>query len=216
MKKHNEITQQTNEWHEIKHAKIGGTLASGLHVKSNTLFYDILGELSEDYTPEDGGFINAAMQRGNDLEPVARQRLEAHLGVKFLEYGWLANGSLIGLSPDGLTEDDKTGCEIKCPSAKVHSKYVFENVFPKDYIHQMVHFFTVNEKLTSNYFCSFRPENKFHPLFVKEMTLKTVVNIGTEKRPKEVVIGDLVDEARKAAFDLEERLNEEIIKLNNF
>ena len=216
MKKHSNIIQKTDEWHQIKHAKIGGTLSAGLYVDSNTLFFEILSQLSEDYTKEDDSFINAAMQRGNDLEPVARQRLEAELGLKFIEYGWLSSGELLGISPDGLTEDDQTGCEIKCPSAKVHSKYVYEDVIPKDYIHQMIHLFTVNPKLTTNYFCSFRPENKFHPLFVKKMTLDSMVNIGTERRPKNVIISDMVKSAKEAATLLEAKLNKEIVTLNNF
>lgn len=216
MKKHKEIVQQTPEWHEIKHGKIGGTLSDGLFVDSNTLFLDILSQLSEDYEPEEGVFVNDAMQRGNDLEPVARKRLETELGIKFIEYGWLSSGNLIGISPDGLTEDDKKGCEIKCPSAKVHTKRVFEDVFPKEYIHQMVHLFTVNPKLEANYFCSFRPENKFNPLFVKKMTLDTIVNLGTEKRPKMFVVRDLAHKARAEAELLELELKQEINRLSDF
>ena len=216
MKKHKEIIQQTDAWFQIKHSKIGGTLSAGLYVDSNTLFFDMLSQLSEDYEKSDGGFVNDAMQRGNELEPVARKRLEAKLGIEFLEFGWLSSGNLLGISPDGLTEDDQTGCEIKCPSAKVHSKYVYEDVIPKEYIHQMIHFFTVNPKLKENYFCSFRPENKFNPLFIKKMTLESMLNIGTEKRPKNVIVADMVASAKEAAILLETKLNKEITKLNNF
>ena len=39
---HKEIKQGSIEWHELRWGKIGGTLSSGLFVKSDTLLIDIL------------------------------------------------------------------------------------------------------------------------------------------------------------------------------
>ena len=49
MIKHNELEQGSQEWHEIKWGKIGGTLSKGLFVKSDTLLIDILSQRLEDF-----------------------------------------------------------------------------------------------------------------------------------------------------------------------
>ena len=64
----NEIEQRSQEWHELKWAKIGGTLSKGLFVKSDTLFIDILSQRMEDFEPTDS-YTSDAMERGNELEP---------------------------------------------------------------------------------------------------------------------------------------------------
>ena len=88
MIRHNELEQGSQEWHEIKWAKIGGTLSKGLFVKSDTLLIDILSQRLEDFEPTDS-FQSEAMERGSEMEPFARQYLEEYTGVKFENVGWL-------------------------------------------------------------------------------------------------------------------------------
>ena len=85
MKNHKEIEQLTDDWFKIKHGKIGGTLAHGLYVNSDTLFFDLLGQNCEDYVPNEDDYISQAMERGNFLEPMARQYLSKYVGVEFIE-----------------------------------------------------------------------------------------------------------------------------------
>lgn len=63
-------------------------------------------------------FINAAMIRGNDLEPPARTKYEAVRGVLVEEVGFVESEELdcVGVSPDGLIGSDGL-LEIKCPAA---------------------------------------------------------------------------------------------------
>ena len=113
---HKEIKQKSEEWFRIKWGKIGGTASNGLFVKnSDTLLIDILSQRFEDYVHVEG-YVSADMERGNFLEPQAREYLEEYSGLKFVETGWLQSeeNELLGISPDGITEDEKVQCEIKC------------------------------------------------------------------------------------------------------
>lgn len=212
MKVHYNIEQGTEEWHRKRWGRIGGTRGNGLFVKSDTLAIEVLAEECEEYQDDDS-FQNKDMQRGNELEPVARERLEEYTGLKFLEAGWIDSDiDRVGISPDGITADETIQCEIKCPARKKHTEYCLGGVVPKDHIHQCIHAFLVNSKLEKLYFCSFRPES-LKPLFVVCLTRESEVNIGTAAKPKMFTIDRLADDAMIAAHDLNkdiDRMKEEL------
>ena len=167
----------------------------------------------EEFEPGES-FENEAMKRGNDLEPFAVEYLEQYTGLKFDSFGWLQSedNTLLGISPDGLTADYNAACEIKCLSRKGHTKILLENDIPLEYIHQCCHYFTVNSDLKSLYFCAYRPESIKN--FVKELTLESIVNIGTKSRPKEMTIEEVRDYAIEKAKELETELLNNIKSLN--
>jgi len=70
-------------------------------------------------------FTSAAMQRGTDLEPIARGCYEALEGVMVQECGFIMHPKIkhMGASPDGLV-GDKGGLEIKCPNTKQHVEFL--------------------------------------------------------------------------------------------
>jgi len=80
------------------------------------------------------------------------------------------------------------------------------NEIPLENIHQLCHYFTVNPNLEKLYFCAFRPESVNN--FVKELTLESEVNIGTNARPKLMQIKDVVKLSLQFA-------NELLLKINN-
>ena len=49
MKVYFEIEQGSSDWFSIKWGKVGGTASSGLFVKSDTLFYNLLAEQTESF-----------------------------------------------------------------------------------------------------------------------------------------------------------------------
>jgi putative phage-type endonuclease len=60
-------------------------------------------------------YVNAAMQRGTDLEPLARDEYEARSGTMVEQVGIALHDELdVGASPDGLVGDEGL-IEIKCP-----------------------------------------------------------------------------------------------------
>ena len=90
----------------------------------------ITGELPEFYT-------NAAMERGNELEPAAKAPYEFINGVEVVEVGLCLHDTLdCGASPDGLIGVDG-GIEIKCPLPHTHIAYLREGVVPSKYIPQI-------------------------------------------------------------------------------
>lgn len=90
----------------------------------------ITGELPEFYT-------NAAMERGNELEPAAKALYEFINDVEVAEVGLCLHDTLdCGASPDGLVGVDG-GIEIKCPLPHTHIAYLREGVVPSKYIPQI-------------------------------------------------------------------------------
>lgn len=212
---HKEILQRSEEWRELKHAKIGGTLAKGLFVKSDTLMIDILSQMLEDYEDEDN-YISSDMQRGIDLEPFAIAALEKEIFVEFKQVGFLQNAAipLLGISPDGITEDETIMVEVKCPGAKKHAETILADEIPNDNIHQVLHAFTVNPKLVRMYFVSYRWENKIKPLWHKMLTKDSEINLGTKAKPVVKTVAEWVEIARDNAEDLNKQINDNLIKLN--
>lgn len=210
---HWNIKQGTEEWHAIRWGKIGGTTSKGLFVKSDTLLDELLSEITEPFEVEDS-FESADMIRGFELEPLARQEVSLYIGREILECGWLQCEEipLLGISPDGITSDMTISAEIKCPARKKHMSTIRTNEIPLDNLHQCVHYFTVNPHLEKHYFASFRPE-AIKPLFVKELTRSSEVNLGTKAKPVIKNIAEWVSIAKTNAINLETEIYNEIIKL---
>lgn len=201
MKRFDKIEQQSEDWFQIKWGKIGGTLSKGLFVKSDTLLIDIISQRLEEFEPEEG-YTSDAMERGNELEPFALDYLKEYSGIEFQETGWLQSeeNELLGISPDGITADNINACEIKCFGRKKHYEILLSDEIPKDNIHQVIHYFTVNPELKELHWIAFRPEAVKH--FIKVVTLDSEINLGTEKRPKMTTILECVSEAKKEAEQL--------------
>jgi hypothetical protein len=67
------------------------------------------------------GFTSAAMQRGTELEPVARMAYELFSDAEVAETGLIMHPSIdgFGASPDGLV-GERGMLEIKCPNTATH------------------------------------------------------------------------------------------------
>lgn len=215
MKAHFEIIQGTSDWLQLKYGKIGGTLAKGLFVKSDTLLDEILANRLEPFFLEDDGYESSDMVRGKELEPYARNQASQYLGIEFLECGWLQSEEipLLGISPDGITSDFKIQLEAKCPSKKKHTNTIRLDEIPNDNIHQCVHAFTVNPHLEKLVFVSFRPES-VKPLFLKELFGYSLVNLGTPKTPIVKSVNDWVKISKENAINLDKQILECIEKIN--
>lgn len=222
----NDIVQGTSEWHELKWGKIGGTRAHNLLIDSNTLLIELLAEKLEDYE-DDESYLSESMLRGLDLESLARDEVSKYIRCNLIQVGWLQceENELMGISPDGMSECMTISAEIKCPERKRHTSMIFKDEIPRDNIRQSIQYFTVNPLLKKHYFASFRPENNIKPLFVKELTLDSVVDIGLTKKAKEKrpnakgveteyiitipdkrTVREWVKENKKASFNILDRL----------
>jgi hypothetical protein len=213
MKIHN-VEQRTQDWFMLKKGVIGGTLAKGLFVKSDTLLNDLISQMIEDFDDEEG-YVSFDMQRGIDLEPIAREELSREVFVKFNEVGFITHDTIkiLGISPDGLNEDGTIQCEIKSPASKKHTQTIRQDEIPSDNIHQVLHAFVVNEKLEKNIFCSYRPENNICPLWYKVVTRDTEIDLGTKAKPNIKTVQEWVDIALTEAELLDSQVDAELKRL---
>lgn len=209
---HRDIIQGTEAWDRIRYGKIGGTRSGGLFKDSDTLFYELLAEHTEPFEPNYDVFETPAMLRGHELEPQARYELGQYVGIEFNEVGWLQceNNPIVGISPDGISSDETVMCELKCLGAKKHVEVALTEKIHKDYLYQLVHYFTVNPKLETLYFAAYRPENQYRSLVVRELKRWTEVNTGTEKKPDLNSVSFLVETSQNAAEFMKRRIDRAI------
>lgn len=115
-------------------------------------------------TPEET-YKNSAMQRGNDLEPLARQAYQEHTLQKVEEITMFKSDcGNFGYSPDGLVGKDGL-IEIKCPLATTHLNYILDGKMPKDYIQQVQCGLWISERKWCD-FVSYHPNFKEKKLFI--------------------------------------------------
>ena len=94
----------------------------------------LTGQLQED------PFVNAAMQRGIDCEPLAFAAYEARTGQMVQRTGFLSSTAhLAGCSLDGHIGDFDGLIELKCPKSATHLKYLRGGVMPADHLAQVTH-----------------------------------------------------------------------------
>jgi putative phage-type endonuclease len=83
-------------------------------------------------------YTNEHMERGNALEPEAREAYEFITDFEVQETGFILDDSgEFGCSPDGLVVDHSLGLEIKCPSDSVHVSYLRAGKVPAKYYQQV-------------------------------------------------------------------------------
>ena len=83
-------------------------------------------------------FKSEWMDRGNELEPLARASYEFMHEVEVQQVGMIFNDEMtIGISPDGLV-GDTGGLEIKCPKPSTLVKYMLDGGIPLEYKPQVM------------------------------------------------------------------------------
>ena len=137
-----EIIQATPEWHQ---ARLGCLTASRANdacaAESTAAYQNYLWQLvAERETGQaEESYSNADMQRGTDMEPIARAAYEAHTGTFVTQTGFWLHPEIkhFGASPDGLVGDEGL-IEIKCPRTSTHLRYLSEGKVPTKYKRQMI------------------------------------------------------------------------------
>jgi predicted phage-related endonuclease len=103
-------------------------------------------------TLQEDGYVNSAIQRGIDCEPLARQAYEALTGEVAHQTGFLAHRTLaVGCSLDGHIGDFAGILELKCPKSATHLAYLRAGQVPATYIPQITH----NLWVSGAAFCDF-------------------------------------------------------------
>lgn len=137
-------------------------------------------------------FETRAMQRGHELEPIAREAFATETGFDVKEVGLcVAHDNICACSPDGLIYNGQTlaaGLEIKCPLKETHAEYVLAGDLPDTYKPQ-VHWSLAVTGLDTWHFWSFHPAYK--PLHV-------IVRRDAYTAKVEAAMGQFVDLYRAA------------------
>lgn len=102
--------------------------------------------------PQDDVFVNAAMQRGIDCEPLAFAAYESLTGQMVNRSGFLAHTQhMMGCSLDGHLDGFTGILECKCPKSATHLRWLKDGVLPKEHLPQITH----NLYVTGADFCDF-------------------------------------------------------------
>lgn len=143
------MEQRSEEWYQIKAGKASGSGVKNIRAKVKSgeaagrrnyrmklVMERLLGRPLED------GYSNAYMDRGTEVEPIARAMYENYAEVLVDEVAWVPHPIIenFGVSPDGLVGTDGL-VEIKCPSMPVHIGYwldAMDGKVPTDYTDQML------------------------------------------------------------------------------
>ena len=122
------MQQGTEEWHgarlgRVTASRVKDVMAKGRgNAPSATRQNYMMQLLCERLTGKrEEGFTSAAMQRGTELEPVARMAYELFSDAEVAETGLIMHPSIdgFGASPDGLV-GERGMLEIKCPNTATH------------------------------------------------------------------------------------------------
>jgi putative phage-type endonuclease len=143
----NELIQGTEEWLELRKTKITATdapvIMSESHWKTKIQLYHE--KKSEDVF----NFCNSAMQRGTDLEPIARNLFIIQTGIFVEPKVVIKDWAMASL--DGISECGKYIVEIKCPGSKDHA-IALQGKVPDHYYAQLQHQMWVCDVEKMHYF----------------------------------------------------------------
>ncbi len=166
--------QASQEWYDIKAGKITGSRMKRVMQKSNLdLVYELIAELETGKQKQIN--VSEAMQRGLDLEPVAKAEYETYTGSVVKDIGFWQHGTnkFLGVSPDGVISENGA-IEIKCPDTKKHVEYILIGRIPNEYKYQVYTYFLVNESLEWLDFVSFDPRFRINPIHIHRITRKEI------------------------------------------
>ena len=137
--------QKSELWHESRCGRITGTRFKSLMAGESTATYkDLVTNIACEIITgkQEENYVSADMEKGIELEPVARRLYEELFGIRVAQIGFIIPDEdnrfheWVGISPDGILPDYGI-LEIKCPKFKTHLGYIEDNRLPTEYRHQV-------------------------------------------------------------------------------
>jgi len=139
------LEQKSKEWHDIRKGVITASFLNnfitpvGVLKKGETLnkaLFELIGGIYEE-TSEAEGIKSKHIERGNRLEPIAKQEYEMRKLIDVKEVGFiLSDCKNYGYSPDGLVNENGL-IEIKAPVIYKHIQNFYNDEVQKEYIIQI-------------------------------------------------------------------------------
>jgi len=167
MVRYHNIEQGTPEWFELRKGKLTasnataiGANGAGLITYCKEIVLELIGVEKEHYT-------NSDIERGNELESIARSSYEFQTGYEVEQVGFITNDLYknAGMSPDGLIGLDG-GCEIKARNDIKHFSLILGET-KEIPVNQIQMSLLISERKWWD-FISFNP-NFRNPLFIKRI-----------------------------------------------
>lgn len=174
---------------ELKGGK--GESASRRNYRAELVCELLTGKVQKSYCSLD-------MQRGIDLEPLARAAYEVRQGVMVDQVGFILHPTVprSGSSPDGLVAESGM-VEVKCPKAATHIDYLLAGVAPSDYQLQMLWQMACCEREWVDFI-------SYHPDLPEELQLFVV------RFPRD---NDRITKIEKAVIEFTREIDETISRL---
>lgn len=167
---HKDINQGSLEWLQLRLGKITGSRIKEAMAKDNLSLVDKL--IAESVTDEvEESYVSREMQRGKDLEPIAKAYYAKMTNQKIEEVGFISSEKYdwLGFSPDGLIKKQRKyikGIEIKCPSTHTHIRYIRQNQLPNEHKYQVFGLFLIAQDVEEVDFISYDDRFSIKPLHI--------------------------------------------------
>jgi len=146
MKIYDELEQKSEEWLKVRLGKFGSTDAQAVAAGGGGLTTRVFEKVAELIIGQPKAhYTNADMERGIELEPMARSAYEIETGNAVKQVGYIELDSCVGGSPDGLVGDDGL-VEIKCPSNTNFIRFAFTRKIKSAYVWQMQHLMYISDR----------------------------------------------------------------------
>lgn len=139
------LEQKSEAWHEARCGRVTGTRFKSLVSGETTQTYkDLVTNMACEIITrkQEETYTSADMERGIELEPVARGLYSEITGIDVKEIGFISPdentpyAEWVGISPDGVLPDMGL-LEIKCPKARTHMEYIEADKLPTEYRYQV-------------------------------------------------------------------------------
>lgn len=138
-----EVAQGSPEWLALRLGRVTASRVADVVAKTKTGYSTSRANYAAELVCERltgkpfEQFVNADMQRGTELEPIARAMYELERDKSVRQVGFVIHPEMemAGASPDGLVDDGLI--EIKCPRPHIHLDYIENGVAPSKYRAQM-------------------------------------------------------------------------------
>jgi putative phage-type endonuclease len=159
------LTQGEEEWHNSRKlyanaSQAGAIMGVGKYFPRN------MAELLAVQRGEATVYQNAAMSRGNELEPIALAKLIEIVGVEFTPAVFRHNRRQASL--DGIDFSDEVGAEIKCPVSvdspllRIDSLDALRETMPQYFWQVVAQFYAAG--LSAMYWFVYHPERESTPV----------------------------------------------------
>ena len=156
-----DLKQGTPEWLSARKGVITGTqLKTVMGRTAKDFMYDLI---AQQVSPLPAQYESEHMEHGLLYEDEAIEKYEAETGLitEKVDFCLHEERHWHGLSPDRLVSKEGKylgAVEVKCPTPKVHLKYVATKEIPAEYKWQVVNYFLVNEEQEWLDFVSYCPQ----------------------------------------------------------